>query len=95
MELSEEQMEAIRLKAEEGDRDAQYELGWRHAIGMGFDMDDEVALDWLSKAAEQGHPLAQKSLGQDVPLQANTPGNSSVLSANFSTGVPNAFNMQQ
>ncbi|MDB4589450.1 sel1 repeat family protein [Verrucomicrobia bacterium] len=63
MELSEEQMEAIRLKAEEGDRDAQYELGWRHAIGMGFDMDDEVALDWISKAAEQGHPLAQNNLG--------------------------------
>ncbi|MBT5928210.1 MAG: sel1 repeat family protein [Verrucomicrobia bacterium] len=63
MELTEEQIEAICFKAEEGDRDAQYELGWRHAIGMGLDMDDEVALEWLTKAAEQGHPLAQNNLG--------------------------------
>ena len=63
MELSEEQIEAIRTKAEEGDRDAQYELGWRHAIGMGLELDDDEALEWLIKAAEQGHPLAQNNLG--------------------------------
>lgn len=63
MELSEEQIEAIRGKAEEGDRDAQYELGWRHAIGMGLDLDDELAIEWLVKAADQGHPLAQNNLG--------------------------------
>jgi len=63
MELSEEQIEAIRTKAEEGDRDAQYELGWRHAIGMGLELDDDEALEWLVKAADQGHPLAQNNLG--------------------------------
>lgn len=63
MELSEEQIEAIRAKAEEGDRDAQYELGWRHAIGMGLELNDEEALEWLVKAADQGHPLAQNNLG--------------------------------
>ena len=63
MELSEEQIEAIRMKAEEGDRDAQFELGWRHAIGMGLELDDDVSVEWISKAAEQGHPLAQNNLG--------------------------------
>ncbi|MDA7618233.1 sel1 repeat family protein [Verrucomicrobia bacterium] len=63
MELSEEQIEAIRSKAEEGDRDAQYELGWRQAIGMGMELDDAAALVWLIKSAEQGHPLAQNNLG--------------------------------
>ena len=37
------------------DLDAQYELGWRHAIGMGAELDDALALDWLQKAAEGGH----------------------------------------
>lgn len=50
-------------KAEAGDVEAQYELGWRHALGSGFELDDELALHWLRRAAENGHALAQNNLG--------------------------------
>lgn len=63
MELSEDQIKALRAKASEEDADAQYELGWRHAIGMGLPLDDEEALRWLRLAAEQTHQLAQNNLG--------------------------------
>ena len=63
MELSEEQLLALKAKAEQDDAEAQYEMGWRHAIGMGLDFDDEEALKWLRLAADQGHQLAQNNLG--------------------------------
>ena len=63
MEISDETLENLEAKAQQGDLDAQYELGWRHAIGMGAELDDELALAWLKKAAEGGHALAQNNLG--------------------------------
>ena len=63
MEINPEQLSAIQNKAKEGDTEAQYELGWRHALGMGAELDDEVALHWLARAAAGQHPLAQNNLG--------------------------------
>ncbi len=63
MELTEEQVAALKSKAESEDADAQYEMGWRHAIGMGLAFDDGEALRWLRLAADQGHQLAQNNLG--------------------------------
>ena len=63
MEINPEQLSAIQNKAKEGDTEAQYELGWRHALGMGAELDDEVALQWLARAAAGQHPLAQNNLG--------------------------------
>jgi len=54
---------ALEAKAEGGDLEAQYEMGWRHALGMGVDLDDDIAVDWLQRAAEQGHMLAQNNMG--------------------------------
>ena len=54
---------ALEAKAEEGDLEAQYEMGWRHAIGMDVELDDDVAVEWLHRAAESGHSLAQNNLG--------------------------------
>ncbi len=53
----------LEAKAEEGDLEAQYEMGWRHAIGMDVELDDDVAVEWLHRAAESGHSLAQNNLG--------------------------------
>jgi TPR repeat protein len=53
----------VRLKAEAGDAEAQYELAWRHALGNGLPLDDEAAVRWLQSAAEKGHPLARNNLG--------------------------------
>ena len=63
MELTEEQINNLRAKAEQEDAEAQYELGWRHALGMGFDQNETEGLKWLRLAAENGHMLAQNNLG--------------------------------
>lgn len=63
MDLTEEQIVALRSKADAEDVDAQYEMGWRQAIGMGLEMNDVEALKWLRLAADQGHQLAQNNLG--------------------------------
>lgn len=65
MEESEEtfNLETLEAKAEAGEVEAQYEMGWRHALGMEVDMDDEIAIQWLEKAAAAGHMLAQNNMG--------------------------------
>ena len=62
--MSEEQMmEQLVAKAEGGDLEAQYELGWRSAIGIGLPQDEALGLRWLTAAAQAGHALAQNNLG--------------------------------
>ncbi len=56
-------LEALTAKAESGDLEAQYEMGWRHALGMEVDLDDDLAIEWLEKAAAAGHMLAQNNMG--------------------------------
>ena len=53
----------LEAKAEEGDLEAQYEMGWRHAIGMDVELDDDIAVEWLQRAAAAGHSLAQNNMG--------------------------------
>ena len=54
---------ALEAKANEGDIEAQYEMSARHAIGRDVELDDDVAVEWLQKAAAAGHSLAQNNLG--------------------------------
>lgn len=61
--LTPEQVASLESRAEAADLEAQYELGWRSALGAGLPLDDEVAVDWLVKAASNGHALAQNNLG--------------------------------
>lgn len=49
--------------ATEGDAEAQAELGYRCAKGIGTDRNETEALHWYLRAAEQGHVGAQYSLG--------------------------------
>jgi TPR repeat protein len=53
----------IREAAEQGDAEAQWELGRRYEHGTGVDQDQTEAVKWYRKAAEQGHVLAQFFLG--------------------------------
>lgn len=46
-----------------GDQDAQYKVGLAYATGQIVSQNNEEALRWLKKAAEQGHPEAQYELG--------------------------------
>ncbi len=55
--------EEFRPLAEQGDADAQYNLGLMYANGEGVAEDDTQAVYWYRKAAEQGDADAQFNLG--------------------------------
>ena len=48
---------------EQGDPDAQYDLGTRYEEGRGVSRNVTIAADWYWEAAEQGHVHAQLRLG--------------------------------
>ena len=52
-----------RKAAEQGDADAQYNLGFSYNLGLGVSQDYTEAVKWYRKAAEQGHADAQYNLG--------------------------------
>jgi hypothetical protein len=49
--------------AEQGDKDAQYNLGSIYETGFGVNIDLKEAVKWYNKAAKQGHQMAQLKLG--------------------------------
>lgn len=54
---------ALEEKAEQGDAEAQYELGLSHCcMGVGFST--QTATEWFCKAAAQEHPGAMYELGR-------------------------------
>ncbi len=58
-----ENVQTLLRKAEAGDANAQYNLGWMCAKGWGVPKDEAEAVKWYRKAAEQGHANAQYNLG--------------------------------
>ena len=56
-------LDAVRRAAEQGDVDAQYNLGVGYAFGQGVPEDDAEAVRWFRLAAEQGNAGAQLNLG--------------------------------
>jgi TPR repeat protein len=57
------EFEAFLERAEAGDADAQAEVAYRCAKGIGTGRDEAAALRWYTRAAEQGHVAAQYNLG--------------------------------
>lgn len=55
-------LSALRLAAEKGHPQAQYELAIRYISGNEFSINDENAHQWLEKAAKQNHQAAQSYL---------------------------------
>jgi hypothetical protein len=55
--------ETVRL-AEQGDPEAQYNLGLRYTEGLGLLQDHAEALRWYRLAAEQGFSKAESALGE-------------------------------
>ena len=49
--------------ADQGDADAQFNLGVMYANGKGVLKDDKQAVKWYQKAADQGYAPAQYNLG--------------------------------
>jgi len=61
---------ATRDRAEAGDADAQYNLGFMYANGQGVPLDDAEAVRWYRLAADQGHAPAQANLGKMYAIGA-------------------------
>lgn len=53
----------LRRWAEQGDADAQWEIGSRYRNGEGIPQDDAQAVRWFEQAAEQGHLNSQMAMG--------------------------------
>lgn len=58
-------------QAEQGDAEAQYQLGLRYQGGVGVERNATRAQAWLQKAAEAGHAKAQYALALLLRQQAN------------------------
>ena len=54
----------LRVKANAGDADAQYKLGYAYSEGQGVPQDSAQASSWVRKAAEQGHAWACWNVGR-------------------------------
>jgi TPR repeat protein len=54
--------EAARVRADQGDAQAQYDLGVSYAQGRGVRRDHAEAVRWYRKAADQGYAKAQSKL---------------------------------
>ena len=63
-EVKEEIAKMYRRKADQGEADAQWQLGDCYANGEGVPEDKAEAAKWYRKAADQGHYLAQWQLGE-------------------------------
>ena len=60
---SAQELADLRARAEVGQPEAQYTLGWMYENGLGVPEDDAEAVAWFHLAAEQGHAGAQRDLG--------------------------------
>lgn len=56
-------IKALTEDAEQGDVEAQYNLGAMYAVGDGIEQDDAKAVVWFQKAADQGDASAPYNLG--------------------------------
>lgn len=63
----------LRVAAEAGDSEAQYELGMAYFRAEGVAQDPSEALAWFRKAGEQGHPGAQLQVGIQYFYGLGTP----------------------
>ncbi len=59
-----ETLAETRANAEQGDEEAQFNLGVMYAGGQGVPQDSKQAVAWYRKAAEQGYAEAQFCLGE-------------------------------
>jgi len=61
--FADENLDALKTKAEKGDAEAQVNLAGCYAKGIGVVKDQTKAVEWFKKAADQGNAKAQASLG--------------------------------
>ena len=59
--MSSEALEYLK-KAQRGDPEAQCNLGWCYENGKGVKQDWQKAVEWFTKAAQQGDEYAKEAL---------------------------------
>lgn len=52
----------LRTHAEDGDPEAQYNIGWMYLNGYGLAINDSLALEWWQRASDQGYVDATFSM---------------------------------
>jgi len=57
------QTQSLLEKAQAGDAEAEYEIGWAYFTGKGVSVDYQEAARWLRQSAAQGVPDAEFALG--------------------------------
>lgn len=58
-----EEVVVLKQKAEQGDVEAQHDLGVSYYFGEGVEKNPNEAVKWWQKAAEQGNAKSQNNLG--------------------------------
>jgi len=61
--FKDQDVDDCRVRAEQGDSSAQYNLGLAYQKGLGVPQDYKESVEWYRKSAEQGYSLAQNNLG--------------------------------
>lgn len=61
--ISPEQFQEIKKKAEQGDSNAQYDLGLCYDLGNGVSRDKDEAIKWYNKAAKNSAAKAKNNQG--------------------------------
>ena len=80
-------VKAVKMRAESGDADAQYALGYIYYYGSGLKVNHKLAELWIGRAAAQGQVLAKKAL--PILNRKNHASAVPVQSAGFSPGIKN------
>ncbi len=57
------QFSELKARAENGDAEAQFKIGYMYLKGRNVEQDLSEAFNWAHKAAEQGYASAQNNLG--------------------------------
>lgn len=60
--LTGNQAKSLAERAKQGDAQSQYEYGMSFILGNGVELKPRVAIEWLMKAAAQGHQSANKQI---------------------------------
>lgn len=68
-------IDELRTKANQGDTNAQFQLGVAYDQGQGIAKNQNEATAWYRKAAERGHAVAQNSLGSMYQFGEGVPQN--------------------
>ena len=77
--------------AEQGDTEAQFNLGVMYAKGIGVPQDYAQAVQWYRKAAEQGEIEAQFALGVMYEKGIGVPQNMAIAKKWFSRACNSGF----